>query len=90
MFIYRLLTSCFKSISVNRFRKSYLTSTVGQTRLSSIAIIYIERSYANCVLQVSMDRIIDISGKRKNRESFMRFVHVLTILLYIGLRRLVQ
>ena len=37
-----------------------------------------------------MDRIIDIFVKRKNRESFMRFVHVLIILLYIGLRKLVQ
>ena len=82
MFIYRRVTSCFKGISVNRI--------LGQTRLSSIAIIYIERSYANRILQVSMDRIIDIFGKRKNRESFMRFVHVLVILLYIGLRRSVQ
>ena len=58
MFIYRRLTSCFKSISVIVF-----TSTVEQTRLSSIAIIYIERSYA--ILQVSMVRIIDALGKRK-------------------------
>ena len=63
---------------------------MGQTRLISIAIIYIERSYANGILQVSMDRIIDIFEKRKNRGSFMRSVHVLIILLYIGLRRLVQ
>ena len=35
--------------------------TVGETRLSSIAIIiYIERSYVNHILQVSMDRIIVI------------------------------
>ena len=37
-----------------------------------------------------MDRIIDIFVKRENRESFMRFVHILIILLYIGLRKLVQ
>ena len=37
-----------------------------------------------------MDRIIDIFGKRKNRESFMRSVHVLIILLYTGLKRLIQ
>ena len=35
-----------------------------QTRLSSIAIINIEKSYANRILQESMDRIIDIIGKR--------------------------
>ena len=32
-------------------RKSYLRSTIGQTRLSSIAIINIERSYTNRILQ---------------------------------------
>ena len=53
-------------------------------------MIYIERSYANRSLQVSMDRINDIFGKQKNHESFMRSVHVSIILLYIGLRRLVQ
>ena len=65
MFIYRRLTSCFKSISVNRI--------LGQARLSNNAIIYIERSYANHILQVSVDRIIDAFGKTKNCESFMRF-----------------
>ena len=58
--------------------------------LCSIAIICIERSYANRILQVSMDRIIDVFEKRKNRESFMQSVHVLIILLYIRLRRLIQ
>ena len=33
----------------------------------------------------SIDRITDIFGKRNNRESFMRSVPVLIILLYIGL-----
>ena len=62
---------------------------MGQTRLS-ISIIYIERSYVNRILQVSMDRIIDIFGKIKNRESFMRPVRVSIILSYIGLRKLFQ
>ena len=65
------------------FRKSYLRSTVGQTRLSSMAIIYIEIFYANRILQVPKDKIIDIFRKRKNLESFMRSVHVLIILAYI-------
>ena len=56
-----------------------------KARLSSIAIICIERSYANRILQVSMDRIIDIFEKRKNCESFMQSVHVLIIFLYNGL-----
>ena len=63
---------------------------MGQTRLSSTAIIYIERSYANRILQVLMDRIIDVFGKRKNCESFIGSVHVPIILLYSGLRRLLQ
>ena len=79
----------FDFLLYNCFRKLYLRSTLGQIRLSSIATIYIERSYANCILQVSMDRVIDIFKKRKDRESFMRSVHVV-ILLYNGLRRLVQ
>ena len=63
---------------------------MAKPRLSSIAIIYIERSDANRILQESMDRIIYIFGKRKNRETFMRSVHVLIIVLHIALRRLVQ
>ena len=58
--------------------------------LSSITVIYIERSYANRILQVSMDKITDIFGKRKHLELFVRSVHVLYILLCIGLRRLAQ
>ena len=42
-----------------------------KTRLISIAIINIERSYADCIPQESMDRIIDIFGKRKKGESFL-------------------
>ena len=81
MFIYRRLTSCFKSISIS--------PNLGQTWLSSITIVYIERSYANRILQVSMDVIIDVFGKRENCESFMGFVHVLITWLYVGLGRLV-
>ena len=59
-------------------------------RLNNIAVNYIERSCASCILRISMDRSIDIFEKRKNRESCMGFVRISTILLYIGLRRLVQ
>ena len=75
MFIYRRLTSCFKSISVNRI--------LGQTTSSGIAIIYIQRSYANRILQVSIDRIIDVFGKRKNSEPFMRFVRFNCFVIYL-------
>ena len=70
-------------------RTSYLRSTVVQTRLSSVAIINIERSYANRILQKFMNRIINIFGKRnsesflfKTFESWIRSVHVLINLLY--------
>ena len=42
----RRLTSYFEKV-FTYLRKSYLCITVGQTRLISIAIIYIDRSYAN-------------------------------------------
>ena len=54
-----------------------------QTKLSSVAVIYIERFYANRILQVSIDRIIDIFGKRKSLEFIMQSAHVLIILLYV-------
>ena len=52
-------------------RKSYLCSKMGQTRLSIIAIINIERSHANRILQESMNRIIGIFGKINYCESFL-------------------
>ena len=73
-------------LALKYFRKSYLRSAVGYTRLS-IATIYIERSYANRIFQVLMDRIIDIFRKRKNRESFMQTRRALIILLYIRFRK---
>ena len=42
-----------------------------QARLRSIAIIDIERSYANRILQESMDRITDILEKRKMVNVFL-------------------
>ena len=65
------------------FHKSSLRAIVSGTNKTD-AIIYIERSYANCILQLLMDRIIDIFGKRKNRKSFMRFAHVLIICYILG------
>ena len=60
-----------------------------QTRLTSTAIL---TSYVKRIRQELMDKIIDFidfSGI-KNQESFMQSVHVLIILLYIGLRKLLQ
>ena len=44
--------------------KTYLRSTMGQQRVSNIALINTEREYANSVVNKDMDRIIDIFGRR--------------------------
>ena len=83
-------TSSFTSIFVTYLGKSYLRNTVEQTGLISFAIINIERSHTNCILQESIDSIIGIFGKIKNNEfflfyileSWMRSVHILIIMLY--------
>ena len=56
MFIYKRLTSCFKSISVNYI---YVAQWDKQDWVGS-PIIHIERSYANRILQTWIDRIINI------------------------------
>ena len=56
-------------------RKSYLRSTVGPRRLSSISITNIERSYGNCILQEPIDRNTAIFGKRKDNDFFI-FKHL--------------
>ena len=61
-----------ESIDHNSLRriKTFLRSTMGQDRLSSIAVINIERKYANKTMQNDMQRIIDIFGCRSNRSSY--------------------
>lgn len=46
---------------------TYLCSIMGQQRVSSIALIYIERAFANYVVNDDMDCIIDIFGRRGGR-----------------------
>ena len=58
-------TSCSaeRSFSALRRIKTFLRSRMGQDRLSSIAVINIERKYANNTMQDDMQRIIDIFGQ---------------------------
>ena len=65
-------TSCSaeRSFSALRRLKTYLRSTMGQQRVSNIALINIERAYANSVLNNDMDSIIDIFGRRNGRDSY--------------------
>ena len=41
----------------------------GQERINSIALINIEREYANAVMEKDMERIINIFASRKGRNS---------------------
>ena len=61
----RPCTSCLaeRSFSTLRRLRSYLRSTMGQKRVSDVALINIERAYANSVVNNGMDRIIDIFGR---------------------------
>ena len=65
-------TSCSaeRSFSALRRLKTYLRSTMGQKRLNSIALINVERAYANSALKNDMEKIIDIFGQRRNRQSY--------------------
>ena len=65
-------TSCSaeRSFSCLRRLKTYLRNTMGQDRLSSIAIINIERAYANKMLENDMQSIINTFGKRHSRNSY--------------------
>jgi hypothetical protein len=65
-------TSCSaeRSFSALRRLKTYLQSTMGQERLNSIALMNVERAYANSTLKNDMEKIIDIFGQRRNRKSY--------------------
>jgi len=65
-------TSCSaeRSFSALRILKTYLRSTMGQQRVSSIALIHTESAYANFVLENDIERIIDIFGSRSCRDSY--------------------
>ena len=47
-----------------------------EKRMSRIAIINNERSYANHILQESMDRITDIAGKKVLNHLFFKHLNL--------------
>ena len=65
--------SAERSFSALRRFKTYLRSTMGQQRVSNIALINIERAHANSVVNNDMDRIIDTFGHRNGRDSHFFF-----------------
>ena len=67
--------SAERSFSALRRLKTYLRSAMGQQRVSNIALITIERAYANSVVNNDIDRIIDIFGRRNiSFNVFYKFI----------------
>ena len=62
--------SAERSLSALRRMKTYLRSTMGQQRVSNIALINIEKPFANSVVNNDMGRVIDIFGRRNGRNSY--------------------
>ena len=65
-------TSCSaeRSISSLRRLKTYLRNSMGQERLSSLALLHIEREYVNKVLKEDMAKMIDVFGQRSGRNKY--------------------
>ena len=66
-------TSCSAERSFRALRriKAFLRSTIGQDRLSSLAVINIKRkTMQDKTMQDDMPRIIDIFGRRSNCSSY--------------------
>ena len=65
-------TSCSaeRSFSSLRRLKTYLRNSMGQERLSSLALLHIERKYVNKVLKEDMAKMIDVFGQRSGRNKY--------------------
>ena len=65
-------TSCSaeRSFSSLRRLKTYLHNTMGQERLSNLALIHIERDYVNKVMNEDMNKMIDTFGEGSGRNKF--------------------
>ena len=65
-------TSCSAEQSFSSLRrlKTYLRNTMGQERLSNLALIHIERDYVNKVMNEDMNKMIDTFGQGSGRNKF--------------------
>ena len=65
-------TSCSAErwFSSLRRLKTYLRNSMGQERLSSLALLHIEREYVNKVLKEDMAKMIDVFGQRSGRNKY--------------------
>ena len=58
-----------RSFSTLRRLKTYLRSTMGQERLSSLTLMSMEREVVNRVLESNMEGMIDTFGRKNGRDS---------------------
>ena len=59
-----------RSFSALKRLKTYLRSNMGQNRLSSLALMHIERNTVNSVLKEDMNVMIDTFARNKKRDSY--------------------
>ena len=66
------VTSCSSERSFSALRRilTYLRSTMGQERLTNLALLCIERIYGNEVLKNDIEKIIDKFAETKNRAQY--------------------
>ena len=67
-------SSAEQLFSALRRLRTYLRSTMGQQRVSNIALINIETAYANSVVNNNVIRIFEIFGRRLFKFRFCRFM----------------
>ena len=69
-------TSCSAERSFSGLRrvKTYLRSTMGQERLSSISLLCVERAYTNRTLENDMDRIICFWPSKPSKPPCLTFL----------------
>ena len=59
-----------RSFSSLQRLKTYLHNSMGQERLSNLALLHIERDYANKVMNKDIDKMIDAFGASNGRYKF--------------------
>ena len=59
-----------KSQFIQCVARQHLRSTMGQQRVSNIALFNTGRTYANSVVNNDMGRVIDIFGRGNRRDSY--------------------
>ena len=57
-----------RSFSALRRVKSYLRTTMGQSRLRNLAIMNIERGTVSNIVATEMDKLVDYFGVQKKRD----------------------